>query len=335
MKLVNICTGSVKNMKPDIYSENMLVKAAWYYYKENLTQNEIAILLDISRTKVVRLLEKARAEGIVQFQIKGHERNCLSVEKEFKDMFAIRDAFIVPVPFAPNELSDSLAKAAAQYLQNKLQPNDIVGLGWGKAVSRTIDFLSLESNSNISVVTLTGGVNYYLHNRQSQDGGMEKFQEIHVIPAPFLASTEQMADIFLMEPSIKEILDLAKLSKYNVVGIGGVYPDATIIQEEKMTINELTFIKQQQAVGDILGQFYDKHGRVLELPHHNRLIGTPLSTLKGLNHVIAVAGGDKKVEAIYGALKGSYIHTMITDEATAAALINMEVKARNGLRSGI
>ncbi|HWO98554.1 MAG TPA: sugar-binding transcriptional regulator [Bacillus sp. (in: firmicutes)] len=322
-------------MKPDIYNENMLIKAAWYYYKENLTQNEIANLLDISRTKVVRLLEKARAEGIVQFQIKGHERNCLSMEKEFKDIFSIRDAFIIPVPLDQTELSNSLSKAAAQYLQNKLQPNDIIGLGWGKAVSRTIDFLSMEPNSNISVVTLTGGVNYYLHNRQSQDGGMEKFQEIHVIPAPFLASTEEMAHIFLTEPSIKEILDLAKLSKYNVVGIGGVYPDATIIQEEKMTINELTFIKQQQAVGDILGQFYDKHGRVLDLPHHNRLIGTPLSTLKELNHVIAVAGGDKKIEAIYGALKGNYIHTMITDEATAAALINMEVNARNGLRSGI
>lgn len=321
-------------MKPDIYNENMLIKAAWYYYKENLTQNEIAVLLDISRTKVVRLLEKARVEGIVQFQIKGHERNCLSIEKEFKDIFSVRDAFIIPAPLSEHELNNSLSKAAAQYLQNKLQPNDIIGLGWGKAVSRTIDFLSIEPNSNISVVTLTGGVNYYLHNRRSQDGGMEKFQEIHVIPAPFLASTEEMADIFLAEPSIKEILDLAKLSKYNVVGIGGVYPDATIIQEEKMTINELTFIKQQQAVGDILGQFYDKNGRVLDLPHHNRLIGTPLSTLKELNHVIAVAGGDKKVEAIYGALKGNYIHTMITDEATAAALIKMEVNARNGVRSG-
>lgn len=322
-------------MNPDIYSENMLIKAAWYYYKENLTQNEIALLLDISRPKVVRLLEKARAEGIIQFQIKGHDRNCLSMEKEFKDVFSIPDAFIIPTPVHKKDVSTSLSKACAQYLQSKLQQNDMIGLGWGKAVSRTIDYLTLDPDSHISVVTLTGGVNYYLHNRRSQKGGMEQFQDIHVIPAPFLASSEDMAESLLSEPSIKEILDLGKLSTYNIVGIGGVYPDATIIQEEKMTVNELMFIKQQQAVGDILGQFYDKSGNLLDLPHHKRLIGTPLPALKKLNHVIAVAGGEKKTEAIYGALKGKYIHTMITDEATAVSLLQMEVNEQNDIHSGI
>ncbi|MBD1379446.1 sugar-binding transcriptional regulator [Metabacillus arenae] len=322
-------------MSHDNYSENMLIKAAWYYYKEDLTQNEIADLLSLSRTKVVRLLERAREAGIVQFQIKGHGLNCLAIEKEFKEVFSLQDAFIIPTPLNQNKLSNSLSKAAAQYLVNNLQQNDLLGLGWGKAVSRTIDYLSIEPDSNVSVVTLTGGVNYYLHNRRFQDGGMEQFEEIHVIPAPFLASTEEMAESFLSEPSIKEILDLARLSKYMIVGIGGIYPDATIIQEEKMTLNELTFIKQQNAVGDILGQFFDRKGRVLELPHHKRLIGISLSSLKEMNQVIGVAGGEKKAEAIYGALKGKYIHTMITDEATAVSLLKMEVNDENGIHSSI
>ncbi|PLR79196.1 aminotransferase [Bacillus sp. V3-13] len=322
-------------MNEDIYTENVLIKVAWYYYKENLTQNEIADLLDISRMKVVRLLERARAEGIVQFHIKGHRENLLSIEKEFKEAFALANAFVIPTPPDQSDLSNSLSRAAAQYLQNKLANNDLVGLGWGRAVSKTIDYLSMDPDSHISVVTLTGGVNYYLHNRSNHDGGMEQFHQIHVIPAPFLASTEEMAESFLTEPSVKEILDLAQLCKYMIVGIGGIYPDATIIQEEKMTLNELTFIKQQNAVGDILGQFFDRNGQVLDLPHHKRLIGLTLSSLHGMNNVIGVAGGRKKVEAIYGALKGRYIHTMITDEATALSLINMEVNHRNGVHSGI
>jgi lsr operon transcriptional repressor len=331
---MNKCTEGEESMNEDTYAENMMIRVAWYYYKDNLTQNDIAKLLGISRARVVRLLEKARGEGIVQFHIKGHDRNCLGIEEEFKRFFSVKDAFVIPAPYKEKELSDSLSRAASQYLQNKLQENDIIGLGWGRAVSKTVDFLSMEPSRNISVVTLTGGVNYYLQSRRSQDGGMENFQDIHVIPAPFLASSEEMADSFLLEPSIKEILELANLSKYNVVGIGGVYPDATIIQEEKMTVNELTYIKQQQAVGDILGQYYDKDGRVLDLPHHKRLIGTPLSKLKQLKNVIAVAGGKKKIEAIYGALKGDYIHTMITDEETAKSILEMEVKSKNGLHSG-
>ncbi|WP_369700026.1 sugar-binding domain-containing protein [Bacillus sp. AFS041924] len=50
-----------------------------------------------------------------------------------------------------------------------------------------------------------------------------------------------------------------------------------------------------------------------------------MKSLRSLN-VIAVAGGEKKIDAIYGALKGKYITTLITDEATAISLLNMEVK---------
>ncbi|WP_369700027.1 hypothetical protein [Bacillus sp. AFS041924] len=48
-----------------------------------------------------------------------------------------------------------------------------------------------------------------------------------------------------------------------IYSFGGIYPDATIIQEEKMTMNELAFIKHQNAVSDILGQFYDRNVKLL------------------------------------------------------------------------
>ncbi|MGG2027521.1 sugar-binding domain-containing protein [Gottfriedia sp. S16(2024)] len=105
----------------------------------------------------------------------------------------------------------------------------------------------------------------------------------------------------------------------------GIYPDATIIQEEKMTMNELTFIKQPNEASDILGQFYDQNGKIIDLTHPKRLIGTDLKSLRVLN-VIAVADGEKKIEAIYRAIKGKYITLLITDEATAISLLNMEVK---------
>ncbi|MFF2879105.1 sugar-binding domain-containing protein [Gottfriedia sp. NPDC057991] len=107
--------------------------------------------------------------------------------------------------------------------------------------------------------------------------------------------------------------------------MGGIYLDATIIQEEKMTMYELTFIKHPNAASNILGQFYDQNGKIIDLPHQKRLIGTDLKSLRVLN-VIAVASVEKKIEAIYRALKGKYITVLITDEATAISLLNMEVK---------
>ncbi|CRK85022.1 sugar-binding transcriptional regulator [Neobacillus massiliamazoniensis] len=305
----------------DVFTDNLLIKVAWYYYKDNLTQTEISELLSISRNKVVRLLDRARSENIVQFHIKGPGVNCLEIERDLIEDFNLPHAFVIPTP--KDSLSASLAKAAAQYLENITSDNELIGFGWGEAVSRTIESLSIDPAINVSMVTLTGGVNYYFHKRDhSMEGGLEKFKGgIHVIPAPFLASTEDMAINLLSEPSVRNILDLASLAHHVVVGIGGLSAESTIIKEEKMTLNELIYIKNQNSVGDILGQFFNEQGKLLDLPHHNRLIGTGLTTLKRLKNVIGVAGGPHKIDAIYGALKGGYIGTLITDEETAIDLI--------------
>ena len=51
------------------YEKNLMVKIAWYYYVENMTQQAIADQLNITRMRVIKLLEKARQTGIVQFRI--------------------------------------------------------------------------------------------------------------------------------------------------------------------------------------------------------------------------------------------------------------------------
>jgi lsr operon transcriptional repressor len=318
----------------DVFTENLLVKVAWYYYKDNLTQTEISDLLNLSRNKVVRLLDRARAENIVQFHIKGPGVNCLEIEKDLLHSFKIDHAFVIPTP--KDYLSQSLSKAAAQFIESNISNNELIGFGWGEAVSRTIESLTIDPSIEISMVTLTGGVNYYFQKREySSESGLDKFKGgIHVIPAPFLASSEEMAKNMLSEPSVSNLLDLASLSNHVVVGIGGLSTASTIIKEEKMTLNELIYIKNHNAVGDILGQFFDAQGKILDLPHHNRLIGTQLSTLKKLHNVIGVAGGAHKVDAIYGALKGGYINTIITDEETATALIKKEA-ALNGVHPSI
>ena len=53
----------------------------------------------------------------------------------------------------------------------------------------------------------------------------------------------------------------------------------------------------------------------------DRLISTPLDALKEMKNVIGVAGGADKVDAIRAVLNGQYLDVLITDEITAAALL--------------
>jgi hypothetical protein len=59
-------------------------------------------------------------------------------------------------------------------------------------------------------------------------------------------------------------------------------------------------------VGDILGQFFDASGDVVDLPIHDRRIGIELADLRRIPKVVGVAGGEHKAEAILGALHGGF-----------------------------
>jgi lsr operon transcriptional repressor len=50
-------------------SEELLLRAAWYYYKDELTQDEIARRLSMSRASVGRLLDRARKVGLVSISL--------------------------------------------------------------------------------------------------------------------------------------------------------------------------------------------------------------------------------------------------------------------------
>ncbi|MDA1570511.1 sugar-binding transcriptional regulator, partial [Bacillus cereus] len=252
--------------------------------------------------------------------VKGTGLHCLSIERDLIKKFHLKDAFIIPTP--TDNYATSLGKAAAQYLETQLQQGDLLGIGWGETISKMLENIHFESSINLSIVTLTGGVNHYLPRKQNYLHYMHG--DLHIIPTPFLASTTEMAQSILSEPSVKDMLHVASLAHTAVVGIGGLSQDATIVKEEKLTLREMTYIRSQNGAGDILGQFYDTNGDLLELSHHNRLIGTPLSVLRNMKHVVGVAGGIEKIDAIYGALKGKFIHTLITDEETALSLLRKD-----------
>jgi lsr operon transcriptional repressor len=80
----------------------------------------------------------------------------------------------------------------------------------------------------------------------------------------------------------------------------------------------------QGAVGDILSQFYDKDGKIIQSDLSKKLVSIKLDTLKNASNTIGVAGGKEKIHAIYSALIGGYLNVLITDEDTAKELLTFK-----------
>ena len=299
------------------YEEALMIKTAWYYYFDNMTQQRISELLGIPRLRVVKLLNKARTTGIIQFKIKDDSVSRMQLEKDLAEIYGLKDTFIVPSPPSEVSTNENIARAAALYINNRLDNNTFINMGYGDTQSRILNNLATMVENPISVVSLTGGVSYYLPNNMSTIFNAK----LYLIPSPLLVSSEEVVDAIKKEPSINEISRMVQLSSLSVVGIGSIDDNATIIKSGILSKNDFLYLKMKGAVADVLCHFIDKDGNLIESNIEDRLISTPLPTLRSLNSVIGVAAGDHKVDAIKAVLKGGYIDILVTDESTALQLL--------------
>ena len=212
--------------------ENLLVKVSWYYFIENMTQQQISELLNIPRMRVVKLLGQARNEGIVQFKLKQSIVDKMGIELSIKEKYSLNDAVVIP-KVGPENLKKSLSKAAALYIDEKASMNDFLNIGFGDTVSQTVSELIYNTEKNISFVSLTGGVSHYTssiikgaHYRSSS----KTTPNIYIIPAPLLGSTADVARTFLQEPTVRDILSMNSLANLSLIGIGAMSQEASIFK---------------------------------------------------------------------------------------------------------
>ena len=295
----------------------LATKAAWYYYMEDNTQAQIAEVMGVSRAKVIRLLEEARAQGIVQFSFRKNDSQRVSAEQLLIDRFGLKDAFVVPTPLDSSAINQSIAQGAAHYVSDHLREDGYLNIGYGDTVSRMLGFLAKNREESLNVVSLTGGVSYYLPSVGTTAYSMHLF----LTPSPLVVSSRQVRDALLDEKSLQDVSTMTEYADMSVVGIGAAVEGATVLRNGILNEGELTVLKMQGAVGDVLNHFMDKDGNLIQTEIEDRVISTDLDKLRQLKNVVGVAGGKDKVTAIKAVLNGGYLNVLITDSDTDAELI--------------
>lgn len=295
----------------------LATKAAWYYYMEDNTQAQIAEVMGVSRAKVIRLLEEARAQGIVQFSFRKNDSQRVSAEQLLIDRFGLKDAFVVPTPLDSSAINQSIAQGAAHYVSDHLREDGFLNIGYGDTVSRMLGFLAKNREESLNVVSLTGGVSYYLPSVGTTAYSMHLF----LTPSPLVVSSRQVRDALLDEKSLQDVSTMTEYADMSVVGIGAAVEGATVLRNGILNEGELTVLKMQGAVGDVLNHFMDKDGNLIQTEIEDRVISTDLDKLRQLKNVVGVAGGKDKVTAIKAVLNGGYLNVLITDSDTAAELL--------------
>ena len=295
----------------------LATKAAWFYYMENYTQHQIAEAMGLSRAKVIRLLEDAKTDGIIQFNFRKDDSTRVSLEKNLIAAYGLNDAFVVPTPLNEAALTHTISRAAALYVSDHLRPGGYLNIGYGDTVSSMLGYLAKEHEDPINVVSMTGGVSYYLPSVSSTAYAMHLF----LIPSPLIVSSSEVRDALLGEKSIQEIYAMTEHADMSVVGIGAAVEGATVLRNGIIRESELAILKMQGSVGDVLNHFYDSEGNPITTEIENRTISTDIEKLRTMKNVVGVAGEPEKVAAIKAVLRGGYLNVLVTDSKTAEELL--------------
>jgi len=313
-------------MAKNVVETDLLVRMAWLYYEEGFTQDQIARKFSLSRSKVVRLLKRAREEGIVSFHITSPGGNCLSLEKKLISLFNLKDAMVVPL-VNQEKVRDTLGKAAAQYLERHLKDGQLLAIGWGRTIHKMADHIRPGQFKNLRIVNLMGGLTTSLSLNPYDIGGKLASVwggECYYVYAPAIAASEKLCTSFKSELTVKTALDMARLADYSLVGIGEVGRENTLTQMGYISLPETEILIKKGAVGNIMAQFFNIKGEKVDCELHRRIVSLSIEELRELRNVIGVAGGGRKVKSILGALQGKFIKILITDESTAKAIIKLQ-----------
>ncbi len=299
------------------YEETLMVKASWYYYFENMTQQAIADRLAISRMRVIKLLDAARQSGVVQFRLRLDSIGMMERSRELMERYHLKDVFIIPEAEQESQTNESIARAGAMYISDRLGENACINVGYGDTLGKTLNHLATMVQTPVTCVSLTSGVSCYLPNGRSNVFNAR----LCLIPAPLLASSHEMAAAMRAEDSVSEVIRTAELSSFTLVGIGSMHDTATILRSGLISQNEMFRLRMAGSVGDVLCHFLDKNGQLIASDIEDRLISTPLNQLLTMDNVVGLAAGRHKAEAIRSVLRGGYLDILITDEPTAALLL--------------
>lgn len=308
-------------------SIELVTRIASMYYLEDMTQEAIAAQLGLSRPKVWRLLAQAKEAGIVQITVNVHPSLAVPTETEMTARFGLARTILVVDQDDEDGVRAQAGREAVALLDRALRDGSVAAVGMGRsarAVSFAADGLRARK---ATVVSAIGGAAQIGEGLNSNDVATRLAQALGGsalgIYAPAYAESPEIRDAFLRSDDVRRTVERARGADVAVVGIGDADLDSLVVRLGCITRDEMARVRDEGAVGDILGGFFNAAGEPIATWIEDRVVGLTTSDLRSIDNVVAVATEASKAEAILGALNSGLVHTLITSLAAARRVLEL------------
>jgi DNA-binding transcriptional regulator LsrR (DeoR family) len=306
----------------------LLTRVASLYYLDNLTQAEIAARIGLSRIKVVRLLKRAREQGIVEIRIQTPPALRTSLETALVKRFGLQQALLAADQPSEANQREMVAQMAASQLERQLHEGAVVAIGMGRNVGAVPEAVLKAAPRPCTFVTAIGGSPLMGQPVNSADicrrlaerfGGSSE-----CLYAPAYVENSRLRESFLRHEEVRGVLERARGAQMALVGIGDAMPESAVVKMGCFSADDMARLRQAGAVGDILGYFFDIAGRPVGPGMSDRVVSLNGDALRAIPCVIGIAAESDKTNALLGALRTGILDILVTSVGNARRLLELD-----------
>ncbi len=329
-------------MRKVVDDKRLIYKCCKLYYEEDLSQQEIADRLEVSRVSVSRMLQAGKEQGIVVVRVVSPDLLEYSrLEQKLERLYGLKEAVVVetsPLNTRYEHIS-ALGMETQKLLETYLHDGDIVGVSMGMTL-HNICLAPRQETTGIhcTFVPLLGGINNgrsstaAIHSNQIALEFARLFGGEYVeFYAPAVFSDKAVLQGFMKEQSMQSVLRYYKELKTVITGIGVPHSStSTMLKAGYISAEDMRDLEDRGVVGDMSLQYFDRSGNTDAYREFNdRVAGMPLEQMRQVENKICIGSGLGKAEALYGALRGGYVNILVTDEECALRLIEIKERDRD------
>lgn len=306
-------------------ADRLRVRAAWMYFVEQKTQNDIAEILGVGRVTVVRMLAEARARNEVRIAIEGELSEIVSLERSLELTFGVERAVVAPLSDPEADPVPAISAATGEFLSDVMKPNMTVGVGWGQTLFSSLSSIGTRNYPNFRVISLLGGVGPVRRSNPAEFAWRfaQAFQgEGYLIPAPAVVDSIETKNALIQRCGLHEIFSMADTMDAVLISVGGIASATTFYRGGFLNDEQREDLAARGAVGDLLFHFYDRNGDLVDHPVNDLVMSVDVDRIRRAPLRILTSGGPGKVDALLGAMRLVEPTVLITDEESARRMLS-------------
>lgn len=306
-----------------------LYHVAKLYYIDRLKQVEIAEMMHLSVMTISRLLKAAEEFGLVSVEVRAPESMDHDLSRALKEKYPMLRESLVLAPRPGDHIRTQLAAIAANYIQDLLTDQSVLGISWGKTISAFASRLHPTRARNVQVIQLSGGFlyenDYLMMPSNIVQMASDKLQcQALYLNMPMFISNRETKHQLMQDPLNRYALDKARQCQINVVGLSSLSDEPTMKKVGVLSDEDMAELKSAGAIGDIVGYFINARGEPIQWSKSGLYGGADLETIASARHVICLALEAAKAQVTHLALKKRYVNTLIITRDLAQALLRQE-----------